>query len=415
MESFLALLGALLPILLWVVFVAYGKRRQKLREKREAEAARNVEENRPWVEEMNLFEQKRKKKLAKKHEEELAQLKSIFHDDPSAYFGYVMDEKLNYHIYDEVLGDNHNCSPEVISDFREGILGVNSILPNKNEVGKVKEVYYLKNGEERERLYSEREFAKIYEDKLYLLALKSIDAIFSSDDEQLLTGVLYNGIIQDYSPTTGKLERKTILSVFVKKAQFEGIDLDHVDPKACFKALKGVSAAKLIDITPVNPVLVLDKNDQRFIEGREITTHSGTNLASMDWQEFEQLVRQVLEMEFGKNGGEVKVTQASRDGGVDAVIFDPDPLRGGKIIVQAKRYTNTVPVSAVRDLYGTLINEGASSGILITTSDYGPDSYDFAKDKPLKLLNSGHLLALLQKNGMQGYIDLEEARHLLKE
>ena len=203
--------------------------------------------------------------------------------------------------------------------------------------------------------------------------------------------------------------------MFVKKEQFEGIDLDHVDPKACFKALKGVSAAKLIDITPVNPVLVLDKNDQRFIEGREITTHSGTNLASMDWQEFEQLVRQVLEMEFGKNGGEVKVTQASRDGGVDAVIFDPDPLRGGKIIVQAKRYTNTVPVSAVRDLYGTLINEGASSGILITTSDYGPDSYDFAKDKPLKLLNSGHLLALLQKNGMHGYIDLEEAKRLLKE
>ena len=135
----------------------------------------------------------------------------------------------------------------------------------------------------------------------------------------------------------------------------------------------------------------------------------------MDWQEFEQLVRQVLEMEFGKNGGEVRVTQASRDGGVDAVIFDPDPLRGGKIIVQAKRYTNTVPVSAVRDLYGTLINEGASSGILITTSDYGPDSYDFAKDKPLKLLNSGHLLALLQKNGMHGYIDLEEAKRLLKE
>ena len=205
------------------------------------------------------------------------------------------------------------------------------------------------------------------------------------------------------------------MSVFTRKEQFEGLDLEHVDPKACFKSLKGVSAAKLSDITPVNPVLVLDKKDHRFIEGHNVDTHSGTNLASMDWQEFEQLVRQVLEMEFGKTGGEVKVTQASRDGGVDAVIFDPDPLRGGKIIVQAKRYTNTVPVSAVRDLYGTLINEGASSGILITTSDYGPDSYDFAKDKPLKLLNSGHLLALLQKNGMQGYIDLEEAKRTLKD
>jgi len=48
-----------------------------------------------------------------------------------------------------------------------------------------------------------------------------------------------------------------------------------------------------------------------------------------------------------------KVTQASRDGGVDAVAFDPDPIRGGKIVIQAKRYAYTVGVSARRDLYGT--------------------------------------------------------------
>ena len=120
-------------------------------------------------------------------------------------------------------------------------------------------------------------------------------------------------------------------------------------------------------------------------------------------------------MEFAQNGGEVRVTQASRDGGVDAVIFDPDPLRGGKIVIQAKRYTNTVPVSAIRDLYGTVINEGANSGIIITTSDYGRDSYEFAKDKPLKLLNGGHLLALLNKNGRKGYINLVEAKQLTTE
>ena len=50
-------------------------------------------------------------------------------------------------------------------------------------------------------------------------------------------------------------------------------------------------------------------------------------------QNFQQLVRELFELEFARNGGEVRVTQASRDGGVDAVIFDPDPLRGGKIIV----------------------------------------------------------------------------------
>jgi restriction system protein len=55
--------------------------------------------------------------------------------------------------------------------------------------------------------------------------------------------------------------------------------------------------------------------------------------------------------------------RAGGDGGVDAVVFDPDPIRGGKIVIQAKRWTNTVGVAAVRDLYGTVMNEGANKGI----------------------------------------------------
>ena len=38
-----------------------------------------------------------------------------------------------------------------------------------------------------------------------------------------------------------------------------------------------------------------------------------------------------------------------------------------------------VGVSAVRDLHGTVLNEGANKGILVTTSGYGNDAYDFAK------------------------------------
>jgi restriction system protein len=118
----------------------------------------------------------------------------------------------------------------------------------------------------------------------------------------------------------------------------------------------------------------------------------------------------LFEAEFAVSGGEVKVTQASADKGVDAIAFDPDPIRGGKIVIQAKRYTNTVGVSAVRDLYGTLMNEGANKGILVTTSDYGPDSYDFAKDKPITLLNGGNLLSLLEKHGTKAIIDIKAAK-----
>jgi restriction system protein len=135
----------------------------------------------------------------------------------------------------------------------------------------------------------------------------------------------------------------------------------------------------------------------------------------MDWEDFEHLIREIFEKEFSFGGGEVRVTQASRDGGVDAVVFDPTPIRGGKIVIQAKRYAHTVGVAAVRDLYGTVMNEGATKGILVTTSDYGPDAYDFATGNPLELMNGSNLLYLLEKHGIRAHINLAQARQLARE
>ena len=68
-----------------------------------------------------------------------------------------------------------------------------------------------------------------------------------------------------------------------------------------------------------------------------------------------------------------------------------------------------------RDLYGTVVNEGATKGILVTTADYGPDSYQFAKDKPLTLLSGSNLLHLLEKHGHHAKIDIREAKKILAE
>lgn len=67
-------------------------------------------------------------------------------------------------------------------------------------------------------------------------------------------------------------------------------------------------------------------------------------------------------------------------------------------------------MSAVRDLYGTVVNEGAVKGILVTTSYYGPDAISFAKDKPLTLINGEQLLYLLQKHGHDFKIELTKKR-----
>jgi restriction system protein len=116
--------------------------------------------------------------------------------------------------------------------------------------------------------------------------------------------------------------------------------------------------------------------------------------------EFENLITNL----FSKMGLDAKQTRSSKDGGVDTVAFDTRPIVGGKVVIQAKRYKNVVGVSAVRDLYGTMINEGANKGILVTTSNYGPDAYDFSKDKPIELVDGGGLLYLLEQNGIKARI-----------
>lgn len=173
----------------------------------------------------------------------------------------------------------------------------------------------------------------------------------------------------------------------------------------------------MANTTPVAPVISISHEDKRFIEGYSVSENLNEqlNLAAIDWQDFENLIREIFEKEFNTNGGEVKITQASRDGGVDAVAFDPDPIRGGKIVIQAKRYTNVVGVSAVRDLYGTVLNEGATKGILVTTSNYGNDAYTFAQGKPITLMNGANLLYLLEKHGYKAKIDLKEAKEVFHE
>jgi restriction system protein len=66
-------------------------------------------------------------------------------------------------------------------------------------------------------------------------------------------------------------------------------------------------------------------------------------------------------------------------------------------------------------LYGTILNEGANKGILVTTANYGPDAYEFAKDKPITLLSGNELLYLMQMHGHKARIDLAEERLLAAE
>ena len=298
------------------------------------------------------------------------------------------------------------------------LLVVEYSLPSPEVVPKLKEVRYVLSRDQLNEIHlSDTAARKLYDDLLYKIALRSVYELFRADSADALESIVFNGWVRSIDRASGLETNACILSLQAGKAEFQLINLAQVDPKACFRKLKGVGSASLIELAPIRPILQISREDKRFIAGRAVVAslNEGVNLAAMDWEDFEHLIRELFAKEFSQNGGEVKITQASRDAGVDAVAFDPDPIRGGKIVIQAKRYTNTVGVSAVRDLYGTVMNEGANKGILVTTADYGPDAYGFAKDKPLTLLNGAELLYLLQKHGHRAKIDLKEAKAILAE
>jgi restriction system protein len=277
--------------------------------------------------------------------------------------------------------------------------------------------YTISRDEFNESNLPESDINKLYDSLLYQISLRTIHELYEADVVNAIESIVFNGWVESIDKATGQNVNACILSVQASKEEFLAINLENIDPKTCFKQLKGVGSSKLHGLTPVAPVIQINREDTRFVSPYDVidSVDETVNLAAMDWQDFEHLIREVFEKEFMSSGGDVKVTQASRDGGVDAIAFDPDPIRGGKIVIQAKRYTNVVGVSAVRDLFGTTVNEGATKGILITTSNYGPDAYEFAKGKPLTLLDGGNLLHLLEKHGHKAKIDLKEAKKILAE
>jgi restriction system protein len=255
------------------------------------------------------------------------------------------------------------------------------------------------------------------ESVLYSLPIRAACLIALSDEENWFDTIVVNATQKWIDKATGQPRSGVVASLQATSEELIRLRLDQVEPKACFRHLKGLATPSTEDVVPIRPIFTMSRDDDRIVRDRDVAEglQPDTNLAAMPWDDFEHLVRQLFEWEFANNGAEVKITRASRDRGVDAIVFDPDPLRGGKFVIQAKRYTAPVDVASVRDLYGTVMNEGANRGILVTTSGFGRDSYEFAKDKPISLVDGPNLIAMLRKHGRSYRIDLAEARRMAAE
>lgn len=109
--------------------------------------------------------------------------------------------------------------------------------------------------------------------------------------------------------------------------------------------------------------------DQRYIDYLE---RNGDDLERMHWRKFEALTCEF----FARLGYEVAIGPGIGDDGVDARIWTSAEAKAGPplILVQCKRQKKKNPVGkvTVKALWADVHHEGATSGLIVTTSSLEP-------------------------------------------
>lgn len=237
---------------------------------------------------------------------------------------------------------------------------------------------------------------KIYKSVLARVTLRTIYEIFTVDAFCHIHTVSFKGVVNDDDPSTGRPIRPLLVSLRAEREEFLDRDFSRLDPVKALQRLRANFSPAPTQLLPVAAIVEFDVNDPRFIEEQDIISglNEDANLIDLTADAFEQLITNL----FNAMGFDAHPTQRSKDGGVDCIAYYKKSIIGGKFVIQAKRWTNTVQVDAVRDLFGAMNHEHANKGILITTSKFGPACWKFAADKPMELIDGNALLAMIQEH-----------------
>jgi restriction system protein len=238
----------------------------------------------------------------------------------------------------------------------------------------------------------------IYRDVIAQLVLRVAHEVFEADRLGHIDRATVNCFVTAVDPATGRDAERCVATLSISRPSLLGVDLAAVEPIACLRGFKG----QLIERPETGSVVAAVRVAQfsGTAGSSDLAFDDDPNLLDMDPIEFELLVGQL----FSAMGLDVSTTKRSGDGGVDLVATNPDPFLGGTVLVQVKRYRQTVSPDVVRDMYGTLHHNGANKGIVVTTSSFGPSAHEFAQQKPLELIEGDRLVHLLHTHGLPGRI-----------
>ncbi|PKO18008.1 hypothetical protein CVU37_06680 [candidate division BRC1 bacterium HGW-BRC1-1] len=163
---------------------------------------------------------------------------------------------------------------------------------------------------------------------------------------------------------------------------------------ASFNSPYNQISAMTITLAPIATVLVLavwlmallGKGKRRFLLA---TRKEIDSIRALSWRDFELLVGEALRRQgytVNETGG------GGADGGIDLIA-----RRGHeKLLVQCKRWkTWKVDVKVVREMFGVMTAEHATSVMIVTSGEFSKPAIDFAEGKPIRLMDGAALVKFI--------------------
>jgi len=137
-------------------------------------------------------------------------------------------------------------------------------------------------------------------------------------------------------------------------------------------------------------LVIKGMRERQFLHRTADEATSPRDLLDVSPTQFEKMVVEL----YNLHGYKAEQTGAIGDHGVDVIVHSP---KGEKWIVQCKRWRGSVGEPVVRDFFGTLHHEKADRGVLVTTGTFTRQAQDWAKGKPLMLIDGEEFLKTWKK------------------
>lgn len=213
--------------------------------------------------------------------------KNIFYQNQQEHNLEIISLKQDYLLKNKYAINNYNklileksdypffFKKEIYCEYNDvnKIIVVDYYLPSPKDIPTLNNISFVASlNEIKEKHITEKQLDNIFDQIIYKITLRSINELFNSDYIQCLEAVSFNGWVKSINKATGIEIESCILSIQINKDELKLINLENVDPKECFRNLKGIGSSKLSSLSAIQPIMATMDSDKRFVNSKAIAS-----------------------------------------------------------------------------------------------------------------------------------------------